>query len=111
MSMDSLIKIISNAAPLLGGVLGGPAGAAIGSIVAAKFGGDLADPSDLLAKIQADPQAALKLMEIQSNNQVELEKLHVAMASDALKNDSMQKFIDFKDKNSARSREIELAKV
>lgn len=110
MSMDALIKTVSQAAPLLGGILGGPAGAAIGSLIANKFGGSSDNPDDLAARIQADPQAAEKLLEIQSNNQVELEKIHMQMASNALKYDSIQKLTEYHDRDSARQREVELAK-
>lgn len=110
MSMDSLIQIVSKAAPLLGGALGGPAGAAIGSLIASKFGGSQQDTDDLLSRIQADPQSAAKLLEIQSNNQVELEKIHMQIAQNSLKYDSIQKLTDFRDRDSARQREVELAK-
>lgn len=111
MGMDALIKIVSSAAPLLGGALGGPAGAAIGSLIASKFGGDVNNQADLIAKIQADPQAALKLMEIQSNNQVELERIHLSMAEIQLKNEATQRFLEVKEMSNARQREVELAKV
>lgn len=110
MSMDALAKLVAQAAPLLGGVLGGPAGAAIGSIVASKFGGDVNNPADLLQKIQGDPQSAVKLLEIQSTNQVELERLHMQMADNALKYESMDKSTAYLDRNSAREREIQLAR-
>ena len=111
MSMDALIKTVSQAAPLLGGLLCGPAGAAIGSLIANKFGGNADNPNDLLARIQADPQSAEKLLELQSNNQLELEKIHMQMASNALKYESIQKLTEYHDRDSARQREVELAKA
>ena len=49
-------------APLLGGVLFGPAGAAVGSIIAAQFGvSPDATPDQVLTAINGDPDAALKL--------------------------------------------------
>ncbi len=64
-------------APLLGTVIAGPAGTAIGQIVAAQFGGDANDPDDLIKRIQSDPDAALKLTAIESSERVELERLSV----------------------------------
>lgn len=55
---------VANAAPALGVALGGPAGGAIGSIVAATFGAS-ADPQAVSQAIQADPEAAVKLREIE----------------------------------------------
>ena len=109
--MDALIKTVSQFAPLLGGVLGGAPGAAIGSIIAAKFGGDASNPSDLAAKIQADPEAASKLMAIQSNNSVELERIHMMMAENSMKYHSMTIDTEARDREGARQREIELAKA
>jgi hypothetical protein len=109
--MDALIQVISKAAPLLGGVIGGPAGVAIGSLIASKFGGNSQDTDDLLARIQADPQSAVKLLEIQTTHKEEIEKIHLAMAHDALKYDSLQRFTEFKDRASARQRESDLAKA
>jgi hypothetical protein len=108
--MDALIKIVSQFAPLVGGLLGGSAGNAIGSIIASKFGGDINSPVDLAAKIEADPQAAVKLLEIQSNNSVELERMHFSMAENNLKYDLMNRDIEVKDRENARQREIDLVK-
>ena len=70
MSLEALGSLIAKSAPLLGGVLAGPAGAAIGSVIAAKFGGNINDTSDLINRIEGDPNAKIKLLDIQSNNQI-----------------------------------------
>ncbi len=74
-------KSVSNAAisvgaPLLGGALFGPAGAAVGSIIASKFGVPLdSTPDQVLAAINGDPDAALKLREIETTHVERLQEL------------------------------------
>ncbi len=77
MSLADLGKTISKYAPLLGSVVGGPAGAAIGTLVATAFGGNIDDPQELINRIEKDPEAAIKLLSIQSNERIELERLSV----------------------------------
>lgn len=85
--------VIKKGAPLLGGVIGGPAGAAIGGLVAKVFGGDPTDPAELMARVKADADAAGKLKQIEIEN-------HTRLAE-----------IDLENTESARSREIEITKV
>ena len=65
-------KIISVGTPLLGG----PAGAAIGQVIASQFGLTEASPDKVLEAITADPEARLKLTELEfrhSERLIELE--------------------------------------
>lgn len=77
--MSSILEDIGHEvakyAPLIGAALPIPGGEAIGAIVAAKFGAKPGDPADLLAKIQTDPQAAIKLKEIEANHDVALQQV------------------------------------
>lgn len=67
---------ISVGAPLLGGALFGPAGAAVGSIIAGKFGvSPESTPDQVLAAINGDPDAALKLREIETTHAARLQEL------------------------------------
>lgn len=61
--------------PILGGALGGPGGAALGGAIASAIGGDPTDPKDLVKMVKADPQAAVKLAEIEANTKVQLQQL------------------------------------
>lgn len=102
MDFKSLGKQIAKMAPLLGTAIGGPVGGAAGgliSAIASKFGVE-AEPDIISQAITADPQAALKLREIEANNRVELEKL-------AVESDKMYLL----DRQSAREREIEVVKA
>lgn len=63
-------------APLLGGALFGPAGAAVGSIIAAQFGSSPdATPDQVLTAIKGDPDAALKLRKIEADHVEHLQAL------------------------------------
>lgn len=63
-------------APLLGGALFGPAGAAVGSIIAAQFGvSPDATPDQVLTAIKGDPDAALKLIKIETDHVEHLQAL------------------------------------
>lgn len=85
--------VISVGAPLLGGALFGPAGAAVGSIIAGKFGvSPDATPDQVLTAINGDPDATLKLREIETTH---VERLQ------ALENERLR--IETADVQSARS--------
>ncbi|WP_051327186.1 3TM-type holin [Desulfatibacillum aliphaticivorans] len=82
MDWKSVGKTIAKVgAPLLGTAVAGPAGgAALGTLVASLFGTDPDDPEALEAAINADPEAALKLRELELQNTLELQKLVVENA-------------------------------
>lgn len=75
---------IAEYAPLLGGIVGGPAGSAAGTgvkLLASAFG---LKPSEVTAdKVEhlllTDPDAAIKIREIEANNKLELQKLNIAV--------------------------------
>lgn len=72
---DKLRGAVSKAAPLLGTALGSPlAGIAI-SLISSVFGGASNDPDDLLKRISADPEAALKLKQLQLTHEKELKQI------------------------------------
>lgn len=72
---ETLGNTVAKAAPLLGGAIGGPGGAAIGQLVASAFGVESDDPAAMEQAIKQDPQAALKLREIEARHQERLEEL------------------------------------
>jgi len=99
MEWKSVGKAIGKFAPILGKVLGGP-GPAVGgliSVVANAFGITDPDPTadQLMKAIEADPQAALKLMTVQENNSVELTRR--ALQSD---------IAYLEDRQNARARQV-----
>lgn len=72
---EDLGNTVAKAAPLLGGAIAGPGGAAIGQLVASAFGVDANDPQALQAAITQDPQAAVKLRELEMRHKERLEEL------------------------------------
>ena len=68
--------VIKAGAPLLGGALFGPAGSVIASIIAAQFGvSPDATPDQVLTAIKGDPDAALKLRQIETDHAERLQEL------------------------------------
>lgn len=94
--------IIQYGAPLLGTAIAGPAGTAIGQIVAHEFGGSINEPEKLIDKITNDPTASVKLAEIQSNTKIEIQKLIITAEENELKYETQQ--IGLSDQNTADAR-------
>lgn len=68
--------VIKAGAPLLGGALFGPAGSVIASIISGKFGvSPESTPEQILAAINGDPDAALKLRQIETTHVERLQEL------------------------------------
>jgi len=77
MDWKELGKKIAAYAPELGAVFGGPGGA----MVAGAFGlKPDAKPKEIIAAIEKDPQAAIKLKEIETNAKVEIHRLNIQLA-------------------------------
>ena len=70
-------QAIQMGAPILGGALGGPAGAAVGAMIANQFGIDTPTPDNIMAAIKEDPEAALKLREVELRHQERLTEMEV----------------------------------
>jgi len=99
MTWEDVGRAVAKAAPMLGTVLGGPAGGAIGSIVASAFG--VEDDPDAVAKaIEKDPQAAVKLRQIEAQNEADIRRHLLELAR-----------LRIEDLKSARQREVELARA
>lgn len=77
-------KAIAKYAPALGTALAGPAGGAVGtlaSMVAGAFGlRPDAKPDEVALAVKQDPQAAVKLKEIETNARTEIHRLNVQLA-------------------------------
>lgn len=98
--------IISYGAPLLGTLIAGVPGNAIGQIVASAFGGDINDPDGLAKKIARDPDAKAKLEEIQSTQKVELQKLLVLSEQNRLQSENERMRIAFENTQDARKQNV-----
>lgn len=99
MGIKDLVATVVKYAPALGAVLPLPGGAAIGQIIAETFGGTTDDYNDLARKIEKDPDAALKLQQINLTHQ------------EVMKNIELQQLVaENDDIKSARQREVDVAK-
>ena len=97
--MDKLMDVVKGVGgQLLAGAL--PASKALVSLLANTFGVVGKDPDIIALAIEKDPDAAAKIMEIQSNTRIEIAR--IGMQREA---------IDAGDRADARSREKALAQV
>lgn len=71
---DSIKNTVAGAAPLLGSALGGPAGGAVGSLIANALGVE-ENPDAVQKAMQSDPEAAAKLQALQNEHQRELRRM------------------------------------
>lgn len=81
MEWKDLGSFVKKFAPLLGTAIAGPAGTAAGgavSLICDAFGvagDDADDPTSVMRAIQGDPEAQIKLAQIQAENRLELSKI------------------------------------
>lgn len=90
MDWKDISSLVGKAAPLIGTALGGPAGGAIGSLVANTLGVD-SKPEKVAEAIKNNPEALLKIEELEKQNEADIRK-HAFLVLDA----------ELKDKQSAR---------
>lgn len=75
MSWKGIAEKVGKIAPLAGSLLGGPAGGTIGAMIASALGAEN-NPGSVAVALN-DPEAALKLKELELTNQAEFERLAV----------------------------------
>lgn len=73
---DNVKKIIGTAAPMIGTLIGGPAGTAVGGMVASALGVENT-PDAIEQELKANPEALLKLKQLESDERVRLRELSV----------------------------------
>ena len=98
MDWKDISGAVGKAAPLLGTLLGGPAGAAVGGLVASALGTGN-DPGEVSAAL-GNPDALVKLRQIEADRAVKLQELLTDQAKAVIA-----------DTQNARQREIDMAKV
>ena len=98
-------RIAGAAAPLVGTLLGGPAGTALGGLLAAALGTENT-PDAVHAAISADPGAALKLAEFESDNKIKLQALVFAHADKLIDAQVALEQADGADRKSAREASV-----
>lgn len=101
MDWKSVGNGLAKSLPLLGGLLGGPAGAAIGSIVSSTLGVENT-PGDVQLALSNNPDALVKLRELETNSRVQLQQLAVTAEQNRMNYELSQFQAEASDRNSAR---------
>ena len=83
MDWSDLKGIVGKAAPVVGTLLGGPAGAAVGGLISAALGTDNT-PDAVSAELAGNPDAIVKIQELQTNAKVQLQQLAVTAEANRL---------------------------
>lgn len=99
---DEIKELIGNSAPILGTLLGGPAGGAVGGLIA-KALGTSNDPEAISEAIKNNPDAFVKLKELE--NSKELAQLQAAL-NNKIEDNRHEEFYtvqDVGDKQNARA--------
>lgn len=71
MNWEKVGRAVADTAPILGGLLGTPAGAAAGALIAATLGTS-ADPDAVMQKLQADPAVLVQIKQLESDERKHL---------------------------------------
>ena len=100
-SWKDIGEVVGKAAPIVGGLFGGPAGAVVGGLVSAALGVDNT-PEAVDAALKADPEAMAKVIEIQTNAKVQLQQLAVQAEQNRLSAENAQYTAEANDRDSAR---------
>jgi hypothetical protein len=101
MNWSDIGNIVGKAAPVVGTLLGGPAGAAVGALVASALNVD-ADPDMVGAVLAGNPDALVKVQELQVNAKVQLQQLAVTAENNRLQAEAAQYAAEAADRDSAR---------
>lgn len=83
MNWSDLKGVVGKAAPVIGTLLGGPAGAAVGGLISLALGTDNT-PDAVSAELAGNPDAIVKVQELQTNAKVQLQQLAVTAEANRL---------------------------
>ena len=101
MNWSDIAGVVGKAAPVIGTLLGGPAGAAVGGLISSALGTDNS-PQAVSTALAADPDALVKLKELQTNAKVQLQQLAVTAELNRLHESNVQYAAEAADRDSAR---------
>ncbi|WP_429497237.1 hypothetical protein ACQUFY_06740 [Robbsia andropogonis] len=101
MKWSDIAGVVGKAAPVVGTLLGGPAGAAVGSLISAALGTSN-DPDAVSSALLANPDALVKLKELEENSKVQLQQLSVTAEQNRLQAATAQYAAEAGDRDSAR---------
>lgn len=98
---SDIAGIVGKAAPVIGGLLGGPAGAAVGGLISSALGTDN-NPDAVSAALAGNPDALVKVQELQTNAKVQLQQLAVTAEQNRMLAANAQYSAEAADRDSAR---------
>lgn len=101
MNWSDIGNIIGKSAPLVGTLLGGPAGGAVGALVANVLGVK-DDPDAVNSALAANPDALVRVQELQLNAKVQLQQLAVQAETMRIQAEGAQYAAEAADRDSAR---------
>ena len=114
---DNIKELIGTSAPVIGTLLGGPAGGAVGGLISKVLGVDNT-PEAIELALMNNPDALLKIKELETSKelailQAELENKRIDVSSviDNRKLDNEKDQMFLSDKQSARSRQVDSEKA
>jgi hypothetical protein len=87
MKWSDLTGLVGSAAPILGTLIGGPAGAAVGGLISSALG-CANTPDDVKIALATNPDAAVKLAQIAATKETELQTLLVQAEQNRLAADT-----------------------
>jgi len=102
---SDIAGVVGKAAPILGILLGGPAGGAIGALIASGLG--VGNSPDEVQAALSNPDALVKLRQIEADRQVHLQELVVQAEQNRIAAETARIQADVDDRKSARSREVD----
>lgn len=102
MNWSDIGGLVGRAAPIVGTLLGGPAGAAVGALVANALNVP-GDPDAVSLALAGNPDAMVRVQELQLNARVELENLAVQAETIRLQAAGAQYAAEAADRDSARN--------
>lgn len=101
MNWSDIGNMVGRASPIVGTLLGGPAGAAVGALVASALNVPN-DPNSVNTALAANPEALARVQELQINARVQLEQLAVTAENNRLQAEAAQYSAEAADRDSAR---------
>ena len=101
MNWSDIGNIVGRAAPMVGTLLGGPAGEAVGALVASALNVPN-DPDSVNAVLAGNPDALVRVQELQTNARVQLQQLAVTAENNRLQAEGAQFAAEAADRDSAR---------
>ena len=114
---DNIKELIGTSAPVIGTLLGGPAGGAVGGLISKVLGVDNT-PEAIELALTNNPDALVKIKELETSKelailQAELENKRIDVGSviDNRKLDNEKDQMFLSDKQSARSRQVDSEKA